>query len=310
MKTAVLLAQGPRVRSLRVTTLMLLDHAIESLQAHQDEKVVHNIRKTTKRIRAALRLLRECLGPQAFRRDNRRVRDAARPLTAIRDTFVLTRTLATFPGHPLSLQHVLDSRYQRARRTFARQGARIALQQLLATRDQLVGCSFADSEPASATSGVKHTYKSGRKSLRKAKSRNDEALHECRKQAKQLRNQLELLGTVFNARCKKLHRRADRLARALGDDHDLSELARALRQRPSDRALSKQIKKRRRKLQSRAFRLGKRLYRHPAKHLKRTVAALRSRPPDLHERQTKGVTDGYQGESGRATAHHHGQTIQ
>jgi CHAD domain-containing protein len=57
------------------------------------DRSVHAARKEMKRARAALRLMRASLGDAAYRRMNGQVRDAARPLTPIRDASVLIRSL-------------------------------------------------------------------------------------------------------------------------------------------------------------------------------------------------------------------------
>jgi CHAD domain-containing protein len=181
---------------------------------------------------------------------------------------MLRRTLRTLPERPIPLRSGLDSEYRRGRQTLKRRGARIALEQLTATREKLVELPAADAEAASAIAGIGKVYRSGRKALWKARHTDDQALHAWRKQSKYLLNQLELLKSVFNVRFKKLRRRADQLAEALGDDHDLAVFISKLRlYEPQARPLGKYIKKRRRKLQARALRLGKQLYRHLAKHI-------------------------------------------
>src|SRR5262245_11848944 len=57
-----------------------------------DEKV-HDTRKRLKRARAAVRLARPALGDRAWRRENESLRDAGRPLSAIRDSRILIDTL-------------------------------------------------------------------------------------------------------------------------------------------------------------------------------------------------------------------------
>ena len=131
------------------------------------------------------------------------------------------------------------------------------------------------SEVASAVAGARKSYKAGRSACAQAKSRDDLALHEWRKQAKYLLNQLELLRAVFNVDFKKLHRRADRLADILGTDHDLGVLLSKLPfYDANSQSLVKHLKKRRHKLQARPFRVGKKLYRRSAK---RFATDLRAR---------------------------------
>jgi len=53
------------------------------------DAAVHDARKRLKKARAALRLARPVLGERRFARDNERLRDAGRPLGAVRDAAML-----------------------------------------------------------------------------------------------------------------------------------------------------------------------------------------------------------------------------
>ena len=238
----------------------------------------HAVRKACKCIRAALRLLRARLGPTVYRGENKRVRNAVKPLAWVRDAFVLRKTLRTLDKASFeALQRRLNLRLSRSEtRAFERRGARSVLEQLAVTREALLNLPTVDSEAASAAAGVRRVYRAGRKALRRARHRDDVALHEWRKQAKYLLYQLELLKTVFNAKFDKLRRCAEKLAETLGDDHDLAVLIGKLRAYDNP-PLMKDIKRRRYKLQARAFRLGRQLYRHSPKHIEATMAARLSR---------------------------------
>jgi CHAD domain-containing protein len=256
------------VHSLHDATIALLDGSIDALTSSHDDEAVHAARKACKRVRAALRLLRECLGPTAYRRENRAVRDASKPLTAVRDAFMLRRTLRGLPLRNRALQRRLETEYRFERKVLSRRGARTALHQLQVTRERLLDVSVKESEVLSATDGLRRIFKAGRKAFLDARSKNDQALHEWRKQAKYLLNQLDILTAVFNVKFKKYRRRAKKLAEILGKDHDLAVLVSKLRRKPFDApSETKHIKRKRSQLQARAFRLGKKLYRLPAKNL-------------------------------------------
>ena len=259
----------PRLaHSLHESVLDLFAAATDSLRSAQDDEAVHAARKACKRIRAALRLLRGSLGEEAYRRENRAVRDAIRPLTVIRDVFVLRRTLRQLPRHPMTVQRDLDAQYRRERSRVRRHGARAALGRLARTCARLRGRPAGEPELASAAAGVQRVYRAGRKALARARSRDDGALHEWRKQTQYLLNQLDLLQEVFDARFGKMRRRAHEIEEALGVDHDLGVLqARLDRYREIDPAFTASIKNRRRALQRRAFHIGKRLYRPSAKQI-------------------------------------------
>ena len=66
---------------------------------------VHKARQALKKARASLRLLRPALSASAYRQENTRLRDAARPLSATRDAHVVPDTLrlvAHHCGRPIS----------------------------------------------------------------------------------------------------------------------------------------------------------------------------------------------------------------
>src|SRR6185437_4230638 len=80
--------------------------ALQALPAGKsDDESVHEARKDLKRARATLRLLREALGNSTYKRENAAIRDAARPLSEVRDGRVLLdalRSLVKYYGKPAS----------------------------------------------------------------------------------------------------------------------------------------------------------------------------------------------------------------
>jgi CHAD domain-containing protein len=259
---------GRSVHSLHDVTIALLDAAIAVLKSNQNDDAVHTARIACKRGRAALRLLRDCLGPVAYRRENRAIRDASKPLTAVRDACMLRRTLRRLSLRGRALQRRLDTEYRSERNALRRRGARAALRQLQITRERLLHFSVNASEVWSAKAGMRRTFKAGRKAFLNARSNDDQALHESRKQAKYLLNQMDILTMAFNVNFKKYRRRAKKLAEILGNDHDLAVLVSRLHRTPIDEPSgTKYIKGKRSLLQARAFRVAKKLYRHRAKSL-------------------------------------------
>jgi CHAD domain-containing protein len=213
------------VHSLHDATVTALDGAIRCLNTGLDDESVHAARKACKRVRAGLRLLRDSLGTRVYRRENSRVRDAVKPLTAVRDACVLQRAARSLPVRSGALERALKSVYVRERQALERDGARVALAHLEAARASLVDLPPPDAEVDSAVAAIGRVYRAGRKALSTARSRDDESLHEWRKQSKYLLNELECLKSVFGISLTKRRRRADRLAEVLGDDHDLAVLS-------------------------------------------------------------------------------------
>src|SRR5262245_56233503 len=54
---------------------------------------VHEARKSSKKVRALIRLVRDAIGEKRYRRANQTLRDAVRPLAPVRDAEVLVHTL-------------------------------------------------------------------------------------------------------------------------------------------------------------------------------------------------------------------------
>jgi CHAD domain-containing protein len=122
---------------------------------------------------------------------------------------------------------------------------------------------FACLEP-----GLRRAYRDGRRREAEAySSQTDEAFHEWRKRAKDLRYHVELLGPAWPDAMKDMERELHHLTDRLGDDHDLADLRRVLARshtlagssRRTDRILDG-IGKRRSDLQSDARPMGARIY--------------------------------------------------
>jgi hypothetical protein len=91
--------------------------ALESLDGTKlSDETVHSARKELKKAHATLRLLRDALGDAVYRQENAALRDAARPLSEVRDAKVVLDTL-----------EMLVERYGRSARALKLGGLRRAL---------------------------------------------------------------------------------------------------------------------------------------------------------------------------------------
>ena len=266
----------------RRALLAQLDKTIAGLgKGRRSDVAIHNIRKELKRARAALRLLRECSGVVEYRRDNALIRDAARPLTPIRDAKVLLQTLAGVEwgdgrrGFFLRLRKLLEEELRLARRQLRPADLAAATRVLRGIRRRAAALPenrLAVPQPRA----LKRAFKKARSAYAAVKRRStDQSLHEWRKQTKYFANQLEMLLPFGRKLFDKSYRHATRLADCLGDDHDLAILtqqifrhAAAARAAASNaaardadaRELIDAVSRRRKKLQRRAMHLGRRLY--------------------------------------------------
>jgi CHAD domain-containing protein len=267
------------IRTAREALLAQLAKAVDGMEQDTHSDVaIHDIRKELKRARASLRLLRACIGTAQYRKDNALIRDAARPLTPVRDAKVLLNAFERIrkDGMPdggafgAQFHKLLDDQRREAHRRLRPaeiQGSARALRDIerRAARISDRKLSMPDS------GGLKRAYKSGRRALAQAeRERTDDHLHEWRKQTKYLANQLEIIVPFGPKRFRKSHKQARRLSDQLGDDHDLALLTEQIYRHAKGghapgqddkvQDLVSSLSRQRKRLQGKAFELGRRLY--------------------------------------------------
>jgi CHAD domain-containing protein len=240
---------------------------------------IHQIRKGLKRVRAALRLVRDGLGTELYHQENFRLRDAARPLAILRDAQMLPEAWALlcheFPQEiePATVKTVRDAlaanekevtrRLLTQDRVLARVGS--AVDETLAdvARWKLTQEAWTELE-----GGLRRVYRAGRRSRALAtNTRTVEDLHEWRKQAKYLWHALELVEPAWRGHDKGLDDRFHELSTLLGRDHDLAVLRRTLAADPLPfgghrvlKTIFALVERRRQGLEAAAFTLGGPLY--------------------------------------------------
>jgi CHAD domain-containing protein len=277
---------GSRRRTAKAALRQQLARAIAELDGNTtiDDVSVHEARKELKRARATLRLLREAIGDAVYRRANRRLRDAARPLSRVRNAKVLLGVLAKLCDDTNKPSRRRELAALERKLSRERQRARIELKRSAGLRRvrRAVASVLSDTRawPAATDDalrrGVERIYRKGRKTFARAEEDGRTGtLHESRKQTKYLGKSLEVLAAVRGRRIKKPVKRADAVVGALGEDHDLAmlckELSTSRRADPPRRALLTLIEDRRATLQRKAAKRARRLYRRKPKAF---VAAL------------------------------------
>jgi CHAD domain-containing protein len=254
--------------------------ALEALGRDGDsDDHVHEARKRFKRIRAVLRLVRDELGEKTYRRANRCFRDAARPLTEVRDAKVLIETADKLGNENISQRtlarlraQLRDQREATRRRILHEQDALARVAKAVAACARLTERTSSHKSWPGLRNGLKRVYKQGRDALATANAGDPTvtSLHEWRKQAKYLWHQLQLLQPIRPQVMRGLADRVHELTTVLGDDHDLAVLrAQITADAGGDgvdvKKLLAVIDRRRQELQSKAFQLGRRIYRDKPK---------------------------------------------
>jgi CHAD domain len=288
----------PLAQALRRMALGQLDLAIELLAGDESgsanapsARTIHETRKALKRLRALVRLLREELGEQEFRREHGILRDAARRLARARDAEVMLDTLdGLLRRHPRKLarrrplielrKRLVAERAAAAQRALSEEATRArVLHDLRGLRERARRWELPErSGIAVVESDLRRIYRQGRRRYRRvARGKGGaRASHEWRKRVKDLRYAAEILDR------RALARRADKLGELLGEEHDLVVLADRLpppgrapfkgkRGKRARKALLERIARRRRRLRRQALREGERLYRRKPKRFSRRL---------------------------------------
>jgi CHAD domain-containing protein len=194
---------------------------------------VHTARKRFKEIRAALRLIRGAVDARFFRTENRTYRDAARPLSEVRDAQALVEALDALVKHfrdeleERAFQQVRKLLVERRRAirhaVIVERGALRDVQRTLrAARRRIDGWPLRGLEFGDFVEGIAKTYRTARRAMAVANDvETDECLHEWRKQGKYLRHQAEILRSIWPPAMDIVAEQSHELADVLGDDHDL-----------------------------------------------------------------------------------------
>lgn len=285
LKTTEPVSQGV-TRNVRRQLEKVLEYcgAQGNQRAVLESDAVFEARKCFKRVRAALRLVREELGDELYHEENFCFRDAARPLTEVRDAHVLVETADKLKQLlPKAIEPAAFAKIREALLVNQREvtGRVLEKNKAFATVKDVATRAIArlptwrltrDGWPAMET-GLRRVYRTGHRALAlAAENPTVENLHEWRKQSKYLWHQLQLLETTLPDKEKELIDQTHKLGTLLGEDHDLAVLRATLAADPlafgGHRVLKDLfviIDRRRRELQQEAFTLGQRIYRDAPK---------------------------------------------
>jgi CHAD domain-containing protein len=275
----------PVPKTLRVTALEVLDNAAGRARdglAGDPEETVHEIRKDIKKTRSLLRLARPGLPTEAYRRENRHLRDTARSISGARDADVLAETVDKLAGRYAGRLPKRAFAELRERLAEAASGAGepadgpalvAALQQ---ARAGVAALPLEGCDRATLRAGAVRAYARGRDALASVEQDPSvERLHEWRKRVKDLWYHQRLLREAWPAALKALADESHRLSDLLGDDHDLAMLADRLAHTPATvhaDTLAALIVERRAELQDEARQLGCRVYADKPKAYGRRLA--------------------------------------
>jgi CHAD domain-containing protein len=264
----------------RKIAIELIDEAIETASGKGNrQEAVHSLRKTCKKLRGLIRLVRPVF--EGYQRENAAFREAGRGLSRLRDAMVLVETydslLDAFDEQvdrrrfaPIRRRLTLQCK-ELARHTEIRSRLTATLDAMKAARKRVRHWHLARDGFEAIEPGFAKSYKGARRAMAAASEETTaEAVHEWRKRVKDHWYHSRLLSPVWPKVMKAYRSDADDLGELLGQHHDLEIFRRRLaedeRADTADlKVLTALVKRRQDILADDAFSIGARLFAEPAK---------------------------------------------
>jgi CHAD domain-containing protein len=253
-------------------------NALEELRGKGSDtfaESVHEARKDLKKVRSVLRLVRDELGEELYRRENERFRDAGRLLSGARDAEVKLGTVdalrkrdGEMPTKKTLRKYIRSLEAEREGHVAADKDLDLAASEIEDGAAAIGEWELAEDSWDLVAPGLGRAYRRGRNRFRDTRQDpSAENVHEWRKRVKDLWYHLRILRPIWPALLEETADQAHELSDLLGDHHDLAVLAEDARGRrdrfESDadlEALLAAIERRQAKLLGDSLTLGDRLY--------------------------------------------------
>lgn len=281
----------------RRIALEQIDRASGQLHQSGDQTVaVHETRKSLKRLRSLLRLMRPAIGKDAFRSENGQLRDIGLSLSGARDRHVLLETVTKLDAAGRVGRRGATDKLRQAILAANGEGESLeaADDRLAEARKRLEALPVAGAGFDVVGEGLEASYRDARRAFRHAyEDPSDEAFHEWRKGAQRHWRQMTLLSRAWPECLEARASEARELSQLLGDDHDLailiayvhSEAAEKLHGEPAA-LVETAARQRQQELRAAARPRGDRLFAESAKHLRRNVGQAWEAAVRLKELET------------------------
>ncbi len=222
-----------------------LSFASKKLVKHDDakrDKAIHEARKSIKKIRGLLRMVRPLLG-KTYSRENGHFRKMSRDLADFRDAAVLLEVFDQLcarntGGHNAdsakAIRQGLDlDKQELDGRPDAAEIVQDAAEKLDAAGQRVETWPLELHRIEDLGPGLKTTYRRGRRALKSAqKQSTPKAYHKLRKRVKDRWHQARLLANIQGAVAHDMDSNLKQLATWLGDDHNLAVLRDRLKRDP------------------------------------------------------------------------------
>ena len=200
------------------------------------DQAVHDARKSFKRVRAVLRLVRDEIGRTRYRKANIVYRDASRHLSKMRDSAVMAATLENLILHYAddvaegtfanTIDRIMAQHAENCRRILEEGTVLDDVAALVGDqRAALESMSLADDSFKTIQRGLERVYARGQRTMAQAYATGTPgAFHDWRKRVKYLRYQMRIVENLWPTIIGALATELDSLSDLLGEEHDLFEL--------------------------------------------------------------------------------------
>ncbi|MGB7763376.1 MAG: CHAD domain-containing protein [Bryobacteraceae bacterium] len=269
--------------------------------ARTRDDAIHEARKSVKKVRAILRLMRGELGGM-YAVENRRLRDVSRRLAVYRDGMVMIETLDQLgrrqkddrakPALAATRRGLVENRRRQRRGPRMTIAMRRAADALLVASAHVSRWRLVMDGPVALAPGMEWAYRRGRAAMAAARRHaQPEHCHEWRKRVKDHWYHLRLLEARWDAVTRARERSLKELETWLGEHHNLEVLSARLAaeaaagRKPKEADICRGlIGEWQRELRHKALALGERLYGEPTELFRKQLAQL-WRPRAKNRRQ-------------------------
>jgi len=222
----------PLVREIRRIARGQIDTACRALESNEDpRRVVHEARKSLKKLRAILKLVAPEFGRRKYQAEKAVFQDAARLLAPLRDAEVRVETLDSLikgaglaPEDFAGVRGELDAATDRFAKASARPKHR-AVEILRLARAHILRWPLNQLQWKDLAQEIKRSYRKGRKALRAyQREPSPVAFHAWRKRVKELWYHLRITENYLPDSFAKAIIQCDAIGELAGNAHDLTVL--------------------------------------------------------------------------------------
>ncbi len=213
------------------------DSIIQNAKSYKKkpDKSVHEIRKSFKRIRAVLRLIRDAIGYSSYHRENTFCRDEAKLISHMRDLTVFYEDLAALDKQhrrtaDLQLiqklqQQILKEKEAEYKRIVSNNVFDQIITDVRQAKERIDTFNFRENGFEVISKGLARIYSKGRKELELVKREpTAENFHDLRKRVKYLMYHNQILRPLWPKYFKATEKMLDKAADQLGLDHNFAAL--------------------------------------------------------------------------------------